>query len=205
MSVSERFKDWSPVLAAVITVAGGLALVQYQASEAGREFTTAVRDSDQLRDAVLMPLEGQWSYDLEFDEYYRVPRHATDTKRQFNSEGRAMITWDGRVYRILLGYHNFNRDGRDFSVSVNIGQLSADPADGLPTDGSAMRMDYVYRMGADNITIDGRTIDYSNTLEAEYEYTIEGIEHRRDGKVGRMTARYDGDQSGGAVVFTRID
>lgn len=205
MSASQRFKDWSPVLAAVITVAGGLALVQYQASEASREFTTAVKNSDQLRDAVLMPLEGQWSYDLEFEEYYRVPRHPSDTEKQFNSEGRAMIAWDGRVYRILLGYHNFNRDGRDFSVSVNLGQLSAAPSDGLPAVGSVMRMDYVYRMGAEDIVLDGRTINYSSTLEAEYEYTIEGLEYRRDGKVGQIAARYDGDQSGGRVVFTRID
>lgn len=206
MTRSEWFTHWSPVVAAVVTVAGGLYLTELSSRETAERATAelknlagSVRDSRELRRAVLRPLEGHWRYDLEFDRYFNVE---TDQDK-VASQGVASIVWSDGGYRILLGYANAHEDGTKISVSVNEGSFPAG-ADGIPEKGTPIEMRYVHRMGASSAVVGAEPIDASRPREDRYHYEIRDYEGTRPGRVDKIYAHYPGQQSSGRVVFTRI-
>lgn len=210
MKKNTDFKEWYQVIAAVITVAGGLLLVWMQTSQATRytqdilqDFKAAVSDSIELRKAVVKPLEGRWNYRLDWDTYYNVSADSNDPLRNYFSQGIAEIRWEGpRKYAILLGYENTNDNDTTFSVSVNTGNLITSEASGLPKIGENFEMYYAHRLAAKDIETDGKKIDYTKT-ENYYFYTIENFEFDSTGRVCRMTANYDENGSRGKATFTR--
>ena len=210
MKNNTDFKEWYQVIAAVITVAGGLLLVWMQTSQATRDtqvilqdFKEVVSDSIELRKAVVKPLEGRWNYRVDWDTYYNVSADSNDPLRNYFSIGIAEIRWEGpRKYAILLGYENKNDDDTIFSVSINTGHLITYEASGLPKIGEKFQMFYAHRLAAKDIETDGKNIDYTKT-ENYYFYTIENFEIDSTGRVCNITANYDEMGSRGSVTFTR--
>ena len=203
-------KDWHQVLASVVTVAGGLLLVWWQTNdavkkneEAMREFQTAVRDSDELRGAVIRPLEGRWDYAVEWDVYFNVKPDPLDRSTQYFASGIADIHWRSGFYQLLLGYEISSRDNAKHAVSVNTGSFPA-PDAGVPPRGTRMEMSYSHRLGLNESRGEDEGLDYSQTPENRYAYEITDYELDDGGRVQKILARFEVDQSKGDVVFTRI-
>lgn len=204
--------QWA-LIAAVVTVAGGLLLVWYQTSGASRKsqallerFQATVRDTDELRKAVLRPFEGRWDYSMEWDTYFDVDSvKETDNKAgQFFGVGVAHFEWINERYRVLLGYENKTRAGDVLSVSFNTGEVNAD-ADGHVDQGTKITMNYLYRMGVEDYDLNGKVVSTTQTTERGYHYTIETVELDETGRGTKIVARYELDHSKGQVILTRRD
>ena len=205
-----KLHDWHQVVAAVVTIAGGIAVVWWQMHGIARDnqqvleqLTSAVQNSAKLREAVRWPLEGRWDYSIEWDVYFDTESDPTRREQQFFSSGLADIQLQGSQYHMLLGYENATRSGTRLAVSVNTGIFEA-TADGLPSVGSRIDMGYSHRLGKVDVPIGESVVDFSNTPEGRYHYTITGYERGVDGDISTIHATFEVDQSKGAVVFTRL-
>ncbi|MEM6485561.1 MAG: hypothetical protein AAF662_11330 [Pseudomonadota bacterium] len=202
-----KISDWHQVIAAVVTVAGGLLLVWWQTGKASDEnkellrgFTETVRNSDELRKAVLRPLEGRWIYRLKWDRYFE--RDADENWIPV-SEGAAEIRWDGSLYSILIGYENRdNKSGKLYSVGVSTGTLQT-PPDGVPVAGNPIILRYLHRMSIGVLNEASGEVDYSAVPEKTYELKIKDAELGPDGRVSRILAEFDVPISRGDVEFRR--
>jgi len=203
--------SWHQVLASIITVAGGLLLVWWQTNKSSEEtkdllqdFSLAVQNSAELRDAVLRPLEGRWVYELKWDKYFTQETGNESSEKLFVSEGTADIRWDGLSYNILLGYENRDDNtGEIYSVGVSIGTLKTD-MDGIPKEGDAMFMRYAHRLGSRGIQDGDQVTDYSNVPEKTYNYEIKHVEQSEDCEVLSMKAQFKVSLSEGTAIFTKI-
>ena len=210
MPVDSKIKDWHQVLAAIVTVAGGLLLVWWQTGQASSEnkqmlvrFTETVQNSNQLRQAVLRPLEGRWSYSLKWETYFHRDSAVDSLNHSYESEGNADIRWYGGAYQILLGYENRDTGGNVYSVGVSTGTLRA-PSGGLPAIGDAMIMRYAHRLSIGEIKDNTQgVIDYNKVPEKSYQYTIQSYELGSDGSIAKIHVRFETSQSKGNAVFTR--
>lgn len=206
-----KFSEWYQVLASIITVAGGLLLVWWQTNKSSeetqellRDFSLAVRNSADLREAVLRPLEGRWAYELEWDEYFNQETGEEDSSKLFVSEGTADIRWDGLSYNILLGYENRDdKTGDLYSVGVSIGTLEGG-MEGIPEVGDSVFMRYAHRLSTGKKIQNGETVDYSRVPEKTYTYKITDIILEDDGSVSQIKAFFEVSISRGIVTFTKM-
>ena len=209
-STTDKWTQSIPLIAAIVTVFGTFGIVSYQSKVAMRSFQTAVkefgetvRNSADLRRAVVRPLEGRWDYAVEWDVYFNVPSNPDERGEQFYSSGIADIHWGSGFYQVLLGYENGSRSGERYVVSVNTGSFSAS-TDGLPAVGTRIDMGYSHRLGRDDVLIGDKTIDYSDKPEDRYHYVIERLEMAPDGRITKIHASIELDTSKGIVTFSRI-
>lgn len=211
MARSQKNSDWYTVLAAVVTVAGGLLLVWWQTSNAAKSnreaidnFTNAVKSSDELRSAVIRPLEGRWNYHVDWDVYFNVETSADDRNGKFQSKGIADIHWRHGKYQVLLGYENSNGFGKKYAVSVNTGSFSA-PVSGIPPAGTKIEMSYGHRLGLETANLGNEQVDVSEPPEDRYYYTVSELVFDSAGNASEIRATLDVDTSQGTVTFERID
>ena len=207
---TSSFDKWIPLTAAIVTVTGTLAIVYWRSNVAMqsnqtvvKEFRDTVRNSNDLRRAVIRPLEGRWDYAVEWDVYFNIPSNPDERSETFYSSGIADIHWRGGFYQVLLGYENASRNGERYVVSVNTGRFAA-PSDGLPTIGTRIDMTYAHRLGRDDVSIGDATVDYSSKPEDRYHYVIERIQVGPEGRVEAIHASMEVDTSKGTVTFSRI-
>lgn len=206
-----KSNDWYQVLASIITVAGGLSLVWWQTNKSSeetqellRDFSLSVQNSAELREAVLRPLEGRWSYEVTWDKYFNQATGNKSVERLFVSEGTADIRWDGLSYNILLGYENRDDNTGDlYSVGVSIGTLATD-MEGVPKRGDSMFMRYAHRLSAGKKQEGDQLVDYSRVPEKTYTYRITDIILDDEGNVAELRAVFEVSISHGEVVFTKM-
>lgn len=198
------------VIAAVVTVAGGLFLVWWQTASSGREtkamldrFSRTVRESDQLRAAVLRPLEGQWVYTMDWEVYFDIEEQAGTREGEFIGEGLASFNWEHDQYRILLGYRNRTRAQKVLAVSVNTGTLVGDSV-GIVGAGAKMRMSYLYRKGVEGEDVAGQSLSTDAITEQAYEFGIESVKYDPSGSAEEIVASYVLDHSRGKCTFRRL-
>lgn len=199
----------SPIIAAVLTVAGGMLVVWWQMHGMTADnravlerLTSAIQNSSELRKAVRWPLEGRWDYELQWESYFNVSSDPSNKSSQFFSKGLADIQLKSNQYQFLIGYENSVRDGRKLVTGVSTGFCDASE-DGIPSPGSTINMGYSHRLGVSDALIGDQRIDFSKTPESRYEFIITDYEFDQSGVITVMHARFAVDQSRGNVKFTR--
>ena len=201
--------DYMPIAIALVTGVTTIAVVWWQERSSSRKVTEILRtyaeriqSAEGIRDLILQPAEGRWSYYAQFDEFFGVKSAEDDSGPRFVSRGIASFQWNRGVYNILLGYSNRDADGKKISASVNKGTLRPNNLGQIQV-GDTINMTYVHRVGLRYRSGDV-TVDASDPKEDSYIFEICSISYTDSGTIrGFDCTLKDHVTSTGNMSFTR--